>query len=742
MSITNFQRTVQSLHDSIIGFCALEETTSTTLDACQWALRHAADGFRVFPLKPNGKRPLFEGWPDLATSDPVQIEAWWRKWPKANIGILCGEPLNDGYLAVFDVDIKRDGETERALLELEHGPIGATRIVKTASGGRHFYLRTEHPTANSASKIGDGLDWRGHHGFVVAPGSTIDGHAYRTVSDAPIAPCPDWLERLAGAPRTIARDNAPIVELDTPDAVDRARNWLTTAETAVEGAGGDHRTYITASGVLDFGVSEDTALDLMLEHWNPNCAPPWHPEDLQTKIANAAKYRQDPVGRSSPAADFGAPTIEPNTSTLIPPFVPGDPRDIRRRPWVYGNLLMRGTVSALIAPPGASKSTFSLASALAIATGRPLLGIDVRETTRVAVWNNEDDLDELRRRLYAAMQHFRITASDIAPDGHPALHLQSGETRPFMIARKVSTTVGTVMQPADVAAVRDELLRLGIGVLVVDPFVETHPANENDNAEMAHVARLYRQLAQEANCAVLLIHHTRKPEKASSTSMAGDMSGGRGASAVVGVIRQGATLYTMTADEAKDYGIDERDRHRYARYDEGKANMALLSGEPRWFRRESVNLPTWDFGPGEPEGFDEATGQGFGFESVGVLDPVDLQPIEGRDMEREVLLRDMAALLSEQPEGLTVNALAKGLAGLSLWSESQPEALRKRIRRTLGQGLDWPGGRFDLSAANLNNSGGGKVARTVVRFTAASENTVNTVKRDHSEEPSANEIGS
>ncbi len=73
----------------------------------EWALQHAADGYFVFPLKPNGKTPAIAAWQEAATRDEAQIRKWWRHNPEYNIGIYTGKFGDDGgALLVADVDVK------------------------------------------------------------------------------------------------------------------------------------------------------------------------------------------------------------------------------------------------------------------------------------------------------------------------------------------------------------------------------------------------------------------------------------------------------------------------------------------------------------------------------------------------------------------------------------------------------------------------------------------------------------
>jgi RecA-family ATPase len=51
---------------------------------------------------------------------------------------------------------------------------------------------------------------------------------------------------------------------------------------------------------------------------------------------------------------------------------------------------------------------------------------------------------------------------------------------------------------------------LGIKAMIVDPFVSTHAIQENNNAAIDKVSKLWARIADEADCAIHLVHHTRK----------------------------------------------------------------------------------------------------------------------------------------------------------------------------------------------------------------------------------------
>ncbi|MBW4092192.1 MAG: hypothetical protein HIU82_13945 [Proteobacteria bacterium] len=273
------------------------------------ALAWARRGFRVFPLPAGAKGPPFwEGWPDFATTDPEQIRAWWTD-------TLTGyaQPHNIGVcttgLCVVDLDCKH-GIDGRANFEAMGG-VFDTLCVRTPTGGYHLYYNPgAQVVTNSTGRIAPGIDVRGFHGYVVAPGSLRCEGAYELLFDAPVADLPDWLAAKVKPP--VERSTAPpMVELDLETSIASARAWLAKAAPAIADGTGEGRTLQVAYELRDRGVSEPMALDLMLEDWNGRCSPPWEVEELRAKVANGYRYPQNPAGVKAPAALFGGVVIEP-----------------------------------------------------------------------------------------------------------------------------------------------------------------------------------------------------------------------------------------------------------------------------------------------------------------------------------------------------------------------------------------------------------------------------------------------
>ena len=150
------------------------------------ALSLARQGLRIHPLRTNSKIAIVPDWPERATTDQEQIKAWWTTYPDANIGVLCGDGLvvvdADGMLGAQSVELKAEATTDTR----------PTFTVKTPHGF-HLYYLSPVPVRNSVSRLAPGLDVRGERGYVVGPGSSIDGTTYKVDRALAMAPAPKWL---------------------------------------------------------------------------------------------------------------------------------------------------------------------------------------------------------------------------------------------------------------------------------------------------------------------------------------------------------------------------------------------------------------------------------------------------------------------------------------------------------------------------------------------------------------------
>jgi hypothetical protein len=209
----------------------------TQPDTLAAALTAARQGWPVFPLLPGRKRPRPEltDWETRATLDPDRIRHWWARHPGDNVAIATG-PAG---LVVVDLDQARPGDTPPPewagatggadvldqLAARHHHTLAPTWTVATPSGGSHRYYqapRTGGPWRNTAGRAGWHIDTRAAGGYVVTPGSVVDGRAYRLVDDTPPAVLPGWLAQLVAPP-------APPAPASRPPATPNRAGYATAA---------------------------------------------------------------------------------------------------------------------------------------------------------------------------------------------------------------------------------------------------------------------------------------------------------------------------------------------------------------------------------------------------------------------------------------------------------------------------------------------------------------------------------
>ena len=105
------------------------------------------------------------------------------------------------------------------------------------------------------------------------------------------------------------------------------------------------------------------------------------------------------------------------------------------------------------------------------------------------------------RRIKAILMKHGIAKSEIAD----RLYIDSGRDKPLTLTTRERDGSLTISPVVDELV--EELKRRDIGVLIVDPFVHSHTADENNNQEMAQIMAAWAQVATRANVAIQLLHH-------------------------------------------------------------------------------------------------------------------------------------------------------------------------------------------------------------------------------------------
>ena len=262
-----------------------------------------------------------------------------------------------------------------------------------------------------------------------------------------------------------------------------------------------------------------------------------------------------------------------------------DPTKIPRRQWVFGRWLLSGTVAVVVAPGGMGKSTLISGMALSLASGRECLGKTVwGGAKRVWVWNQEDDIVELSRSIQAAAKLHGLEPADIwdnlfvdsAMDGTP-------------LCTAIEDRNGVQLLEPVYDAIKEELLRRGIKVLIIDPFVSSHEVDENSNTKIDKIVKAWARVAKAAECVIVLVHHTSKAGSAEVNT-----NSARGASALSSAARSLLTLNRITTGDAEKFGIEEEQRRSYIVVSDDKHNRTPAE-KGTWFHLKSVELGNGSF---------------------------------------------------------------------------------------------------------------------------------------------------
>lgn len=253
-----------------------------------------------------------------------------------------------------------------------------------------------------------------------------------------------------------------------------------------------------------------------------------------------------------------------------------------RRDWLYGNHYIRKFCSLTIAPGGLGKSTLALTEVISMATGRNLLGVQPKQKLRVVYHNAEDPLDEIKARVGAICQAFKIPQKELVGQ----LFIQSGRDSDINLAKGQQ---GEIIETA-FQMISGFLHFYGVDLIVLDPLANMHSSPES-NELMAALGKRLSRLADERNCSIEIVHHTRKLNERTSHATVDDARGG---SALIGAVRAARVLNAMEADEAIKFGLKTHMDH-FRIEPGGKNNLSRPSDKAIWFERSAVPMPNGDY---------------------------------------------------------------------------------------------------------------------------------------------------
>lgn len=267
------------------------------------ALNYAKNSWAVFPLhtptvkggcscgRPDctdiGKHPRTANGVKDASTDPGIINAWWQRWPDANIGIATGRRSG---IIVVDLDTRKNGLGNWAdMLDIKGAAATLTSI--TGSGGQHWIFKAPADVllANSAGKLAAGIDTRGEGGYIVAPPSLhATGNRYSWDSKTAPAEVMPWL--LETWPR-FSPNGTQVFAVPRPIHSGEFDTWVSDALANGAPAGERNTTATRLAGYFrSKGLPRDVIVEL-LGQFAGKCNPPMHLPELLRTIDSVNRYQ-------------------------------------------------------------------------------------------------------------------------------------------------------------------------------------------------------------------------------------------------------------------------------------------------------------------------------------------------------------------------------------------------------------------------------------------------------------------
>jgi AAA domain/Bifunctional DNA primase/polymerase, N-terminal len=465
------------------------------------AIAFANVGIPVFPCEAGGKKPVTQNGFYDSTTDLSIIEAWWKENPEYNLAI-CPD-----YAGLFVVDI--DPGADLSVFAM----LPETYQVRTPRGGWHLYYSGS--ATSSVGKVGEHIDTRGIGGYVLVPPSCVDGKRYILEEDRDYQPIPSWVKSAIKASTiTVA---AATSSQDLPENIERARKVLQKCvdqdDVAVAGHGGDDHTYRLCCEMLDLGLSAATARDLMEEIWNPFCIPQWTASELDKKLENAIRFRQNDPGAyaiESPEKVFGDIAKKLVLPEKLSRFHFKDEGELDDEPdptWLVKDLISERSTVMMYGASGSYKSFLALDICLAIATGKPTFGSDTK--SGLVFYGALEGKAHLKK----ARRAWRT------------LHGIEGKIENFFVGRAPMIGMDGEMQEFG-DEIRKRCGKRNPTLIIIDTLSKSMAGmNENDAADAGRFIQFCDNLVDAFGCTVIAIHHNGKEEnrgaRGSSAFLAG-----------------------------------------------------------------------------------------------------------------------------------------------------------------------------------------------------------------------------
>ncbi|HLX33736.1 MAG TPA: AAA family ATPase [Candidatus Limnocylindrales bacterium] len=443
------------------------------------AIAQIEQGFAVFALRADAKVPVTEHGFKNATTRPDWIRRQLEAPAAGNYGLVWPETAPER-VVVFDLDdgggADRPWRDRMLDLVAQHGPLPATKITTTPSGGRHAFYRwpADVPVPAGDELFGFTVRWPGR-GYLVGPGSRIGDHEYTAGPVKEIADLPEGWVAAAVAERPVRGQSVDPGVITVaggfalPDRIPSGRRYAAV------------RDYVASR--YNAGLGTDELWQLV----RTQVAPRFEVAKTEAELRADFDRATAKIGER-----LGAPARAPEARRAVGPGMDAADLlgvDLPPLQWIVPGLIPEGT-TILAAPPKVGKSCLVYQIAVEASIGGDLLGRRVMPGS-VLYLALEDGKRRGQDRLRAAL------AGRTMPRGRLEIRWD---------ARNIGE--GLEEDIADWLDAHSDAVLVAIDTLgkVRGATDGRRNAYEVDVAAMARLQDLFR----DRSVALVIVHHARK----------------------------------------------------------------------------------------------------------------------------------------------------------------------------------------------------------------------------------------
>lgn len=243
------------------------------------ALSLANQGFQVFPLAANSKRPITPNGYKAASNDPAEIGEWFDNQQAHNMGLR----LDTKQIVVIDIDHHQQGNGIDVMKQWQRQGMQLVPdyVEQTPHAGLHYFFSSQTTLADKV--IVPNVELKTKQ-IIIAP-SQIDGKGYRPIKGhglTHLSPLPAWLmNKLAGKSNANNRRQHRLYKSWTGQLLDEL---VTGTEQ------GQRNIYLTSllGKLLHTGCDGETAYSLLI-FANEHLTPPLPDDEVNTIFKSILK---------------------------------------------------------------------------------------------------------------------------------------------------------------------------------------------------------------------------------------------------------------------------------------------------------------------------------------------------------------------------------------------------------------------------------------------------------------------